>query len=174
MSLVFTGAHTAFHHQHVKMVDTLINNFKHNRCGLNPYATPCVPRADGNKIEIKEEVQKPKHKRSNKLLDGKYFEWKIPSKKNIIKHNACVDNFQHVGDNNKFSILEDTNEEDDYSVDTKLSADEVFQEPKLSYEIRNLSTKDIDDVMNRHNEFYPEVHESERERNVRSKSIGVH
>ena len=148
MSLVFTGACTAFHHQCFKMVDMLINHFEHNRCGLNPCAAPCAPRTEGNKVETKEEGQEPKHKRTNKLLDGNDFGWKITSKKNIIKHNAHVDDSQGVRDNNKFSMLEDADEENDYIVDAESSADDVFQEPKLSYDAETLSAKDADDTVN--------------------------
>ena len=43
MSLVFAGPHAAFHHQHVKMVTTLINYCEQNVSGLNPHAQPYVP-----------------------------------------------------------------------------------------------------------------------------------
>ena len=177
MILVFTGECTAFHHQCFKMVDMLINHFEHSMCGLNPCAAPHVPRKEGNKVEIKEEDQEPKHKkhkRMNKILDGDDFGWKIQSKKNISKRNACMDNSQScVGDNNKFSILEDSDEEDDYSVDTESSADEVFQEPKISYDAETANAKDTYDIISRCNELNPEGHESEGECSAKSESIGV-
>ena len=43
MSLVFTEPHVAFHHQHVKMVNMLINYCEQNMCGLNLCAQPYVP-----------------------------------------------------------------------------------------------------------------------------------
>ena len=162
MSLVFAGACVAFNHQCFKMVDMLINHFEHNMCGLNPHATPCAHRTEGNKVEMKEEGQEPKHKRTNKLLDGDDFGWKFPSKNNISKHNAHVDDSQPcVGDNNKFSMLEGSNEEDDYSVDAESSADEVFQEPKIRHDVETLSAKDADDTINQCNELHPEGRESE-------------
>ena len=149
MSLVFAGARTAFRYQHFKMVDMLINHFEHNVCGLNPHTAPHVPRAEGNKVETKEEGQEPKRKRTNKLSDGDDFGWKIPSKKNISKHNAHMGDFQPcVGDNKKFSTFEDTDGEDDCSVDAESSADEVFQEPKIRHGVETLSAKDADDKIN--------------------------
>ena len=76
MSLVFAGEYTAIHNQCFKMVDMLINHFEHTMFGLNPYAAPCVPRMEGNKVHAKEEGKGSKHikhKRINKLLDSNYL-----------------------------------------------------------------------------------------------------
>ena len=109
MSLVFTGACTAFHHQCFKMVDMLINHFEHTMFGLNPYAAPYVPRMEGNKVDAKEEgkgSKYTKHKRINKLLDGNDFGWKFPSKKKSSKNNENMDDSKPcIGDDNKFSML---------------------------------------------------------------------
>ena len=69
MSLVFTGAHVAFHNQHFKMMDVLINNFNNNMHGLNPCTEPYVPRMEVNKVEIKEEEEIKKYERINKLCE---------------------------------------------------------------------------------------------------------
>ena len=103
------------------------------------------------------------------------FGWKIPSKKNVIEHNARIGDSQScVGDNDEFSMLEDADEENDYIVDAESSADDVFQEPKLSYDVETLSAKDTCDTINQHNELYPEGHEPGRECSMKSASIGVH
>ena len=40
------------------------------------------------------------------------------------------DSQPHIGDDDKFSMLEETEEEDDHSVDAEASSDEVLQERK--------------------------------------------
>ena len=55
-----------------------------------------------------------------------------------------------IDDDNNFSMLEDTKEEDDYSVDTEVLADEEFQERKIkiSDTVENLSVKDMHYIIN--------------------------
>ena len=81
-----------------------------------------------------------------------------------------------IGDDNKFSMLEDTKKDDDCSVDAEASVDEVFQElkTKISDAVENLSMKDADDIINQCNDTCPEAHVSEGERNARIASLGVH
>ena len=81
-----------------------------------------------------------------------------------------------IGEDNKFSILENTEEEDDYSADTEVSADEVFQERKTKIRdtVEYLSVKDVDDIINQCNELHPEACESEGKHGMKIVSLGVH
>ena len=57
MSLVFAGPRAVFHHQHVKMVDTLSSHFEQQKQGLNPHDAPCVHRNEEKKVDIDENNQ---------------------------------------------------------------------------------------------------------------------
>ena len=178
MSLVFAGEHTAFHHRHFKTVDMLIDHFENTMFGLSPYVAPCVPRTEG-KFDTKEEGKGSrctKHKRMNKILNGNDFGWKFLSKKKSSKNKEKMDDSKPcIGDDNKFSILEDIEEEDDYSVDTEASADQVLQERKIkiSDTVGNLSVKDIGGIINQCNDLHQEAHESEGGRGIKIASLGV-
>ena len=94
MSLVFAGPHAVFHHQHVKMVDILINHFEQQKQGLNPHATHHVHRNEEKKVDIDEnnqeqhvQVEQQQQKQINKPIDGCDSGWKAPSK-TFVKRNA--------------------------------------------------------------------------------------
>ena len=92
---------------------------------------------------IKEEIQERIDKRINKLFHSGDFGWKIPSKKITIKNNSCVDNSSCVSNNrqNKFSMLEDAEEEEDDSANAELLVDYKIQEPKNNFGVKNFKRK---------------------------------
>ena len=72
--------------------------------------------------------------------------------------------------NTKFSILEDTNEEDEESFNVELSETEETEETKSTCDAETLSANEIDDAIDKHNGSQPEGYVSERESSIRSAS----